>query len=146
MALMPDRLSRRATWLLSRAHLRSHRLLQDLFAAAESRPHHYRILAALDSLGDTDQAGICRVTGIDRSDMSAALDVLCQGGFVVRGTQAADRRRKIITLTDRGRNELVRLDSILDIAQERFLAPLSPVEQATFFELITKLGSQADRQ
>lgn len=138
---MVKRLDERATWLVGRAQVRAHALLQEVFAAAGARPYHYRILAALAELGTASQADIGRLTGIDRSDVTAALDVLCGAGFATRSPDPADGRRKLVSLTEQGRAQLDALDTVLDDVQAEFLGPLTPSEQRTFLDLIGRLAS-----
>jgi hypothetical protein len=49
----PVRIRNRATWLISRTHVRSHGLLSDGFAESGTglRSYHYRLLAALEEWG-----------------------------------------------------------------------------------------------
>src|SRR5437870_5533942 len=99
---MLNRLDDKPTWLINQLCLRAHRLLTDGFAQAGSRGYHYRMLAALEQLGPTSQAELGRATGIDRSDVVAAVNELAGDGYVRRGKDAADRRRNVITMTPRG--------------------------------------------
>lgn len=143
---MLERLRGRATWLVSRAQLRAHALLHDAFADAGARGYHYRLLAALDEVGTTSQAELGRMTGLDRSDVSVALEILCHEGFAHREVHPSDRRQKAVSITDRGRVELRRLDVVVDEVQEQFLAPLSPEERVTFLALIARLSEDPSRE
>lgn len=139
---MVSRLRDQASWLLSRAHLRAHGVLQEAFAAAGSRPYHYRILAVLEEFGPLSQAELGRRAGIDPSDVTTSLDALGSLGFAAREADPLDRRRKRIRLTDAGRDELLRLDAVLGAVQKRFLAPLNSAEQAEFLRLIARLSDE----
>jgi DNA-binding MarR family transcriptional regulator len=133
------RVAGRPTWLLSRANARSHRLLTDAFAAEGLRGYHFRLLAALDQYGPASQADLGRHTGIDRSDVVATLNDLVSGGLAQREPDPADRRRNIITITERGASALERLDAVLDEVQDAVLAPLTPNERKTFMRVLAKL-------
>ncbi|PRA79744.1 MarR family winged helix-turn-helix transcriptional regulator [Microbacterium sp. MYb66] len=139
-----DRLEGRATWWVSRAHLRAHALLQELFADAGARAYHYRLLAAVEEAGPISQADLGRAAELDRSDVSVALVALEASGFVTRAPHPSDRRRILVALTAPGRAELARLDAVVDHAQERFLAPLAEEERAGFLDMVRRLGSGAD--
>ncbi len=130
----------RATWLVSRAHRRGHALLSEAFAEAGSRPYRYRLLAALAEHGPVSQAQLGRLTGIDRSDVTAALDALSAGRFAVRRPDPTDGRRNLVAITDAGRVELDRLELVLDGVQDRFLAPLSVAERRRFLDMAARLG------
>jgi len=141
---MVKRLDERVTWLVGRAQSRSHALLSDSFDRAGSRPYHYRLLAALEESGPASQADLGRMTGLDRSDVSGAIDALFEAGFVHREPDPSDRRRNIVAVTKPGRTELRRLDAVLDAVQEKFLAPLTDSERQVFRGLVARLadGSQ----
>ncbi len=72
---VPERMRDRPTWLISRAYARASGLLQEGFAQGGDglRGYHYRLLAGLDEWGPASQAALGRGTGIDRSDITAAL-------------------------------------------------------------------------
>jgi DNA-binding MarR family transcriptional regulator len=137
----PDRIKDRPTWLLSRAFARSSALLAAGFEAQGDglRGYHYRLLAALEQWGPASQADLGRDTGIDRSDVTAALGELESRGLVERRVDPAHRRRKIVTLTPAGRRVLGALDDVLDEVQEAVLAPLSTAQRRQFLELLTRL-------
>ncbi|MCK8475536.1 MarR family winged helix-turn-helix transcriptional regulator [Microbacterium aurugineum] len=136
-----DRLDDRATWWVSRAQLRAHALLQDLFAQAGARAYHYRLLAAVEERGPISQADLGRATELDRSDVSVALVTLEEGGFVARAPHPSDRRQNLVTLTEQGLAELARLDAVVDRAQEEFLAPLAETERSMFLDLVRRVGA-----
>lgn len=139
---MVRRLEDRATWLVGRAHLRSHGLLQEAFAAAGARPYHYRLLAALEESGPLSQADLGRAVGLDRGDVTRSLDALGEGGFILREPDPADRKRNRVSITPAGRAELHRLDAVLDGVQERFLAPLSAAERTVLLGLVARLAGE----
>jgi MarR family transcriptional regulator, lower aerobic nicotinate degradation pathway regulator len=125
---------------MSRANARAQSLLADAFAAEGLRGYHFRLLAALDQYGPSSQADLGRNTGIDRSDVVAALDELATSGLVRRDPDSIDRRRNVVSITKRGTSTLNRIDTILDSVQEAVLAPLTPTERKTLLRLLRKLG------
>jgi DNA-binding MarR family transcriptional regulator len=136
---VPARLTQKPTWLISQTSMHAHRLLTDGLAAAGSRGYHYRLLAALQEFGPASQARLGRRTGMDRSDVVAALNELAGHGLVERAPDPADRRRNIITITPAGAAHLRRLDSLLDDVQDELLAPLSPAERQQLIHLLTRV-------
>jgi DNA-binding MarR family transcriptional regulator len=135
-----ERVAGQPTWLLSRANARAQALLGAAFAAEGFRGYQYRLLAALDQYGRGSQADLGRHTGIDRSDVVAALNELAEGGFVRRDPDPVDRRRNVVSITRKGRRALDRLDTMRDQVQEAVLAPLDPDERAVFLRLLARLG------
>ena len=132
------RVAARPTWLLSRANVRAQGLLADAFGAEGVRGYHFRLLAALDQYGPASQADLGRHTGIDRSDVVAAVNELVERGLARRQPDQSDRRRNVITLTTRGSVTLERLDAVLDDVQNAVLAPLSSRERETLVRLLTE--------
>jgi DNA-binding MarR family transcriptional regulator len=134
-----SRLVEMPTWLITRAYAHSHRLLADGFAAADSRGYHYRLLAALEEFGPASQADLGRRTGIDRSDVVAALNELADRGFIKRSPDPDDARRNIITITPAGTRQLRRLEKVLAGIQEELLSRLSAADRTKFIRLLTRL-------
>jgi DNA-binding MarR family transcriptional regulator len=127
------------SWLIGRASAYSHRLLVDGFAAADARGYHHRLLAALQEFGPASQAALGRRTGIDRSDVVAALNELADRGLIQRTPDPDDRRRNVITITPAGTEQLRRLEQILAGVQDELLAPLSPADRTRLIRLLTRL-------
>src|SRR6201996_411131 len=90
---VPERMRERPTWLISRAYARATGLPQEGFAQGGGglRSYHYRLLAALDEWGPASQASLGRGTGIDRSDVTAALSELESRRLVERSADPAHR-------------------------------------------------------
>ncbi|MCZ2264877.1 MarR family winged helix-turn-helix transcriptional regulator [Isoptericola sp. QY 916] len=104
------------------------------------RGYHYRLLAALEQWGPESQADLGRDTGIDRSDVTGALQELEERGLVEREEDPANRRRKIVSVTPSGLAELRRLDEVLDGVQEALLAPLSAAQRRQYAEIMALLA------
>src|SRR5215471_2648322 len=135
----PARLAAKPSWLISQASVHAHRLLGDGLAASGSRGYHYRLLAALAQFGPGSQAQLGRHTGMDRSDVVAALNDLAARGLVRRSPDPGDRRRNAVRITPAGRAHLDRLEELLAGVQARLLAPLSPAERAELARLLTRV-------
>lgn len=140
----PDRLKDRPTWLLGRAAARSSALLASGFAAHGDglRGYHYRLLAALEQWGPASQAELGRDTGIDRSDVTAALAELEDRDLVTREVDPNHRRRKIVSITKSGAATLRKLDAVLDGIQQELLAPLSPTQRRQFATIMSRLSER----
>lgn len=138
-ARTPSRLRHAASWLISLASAHSHRLVSEGFAAAGARGYHYRLLAALDEYGPSSQAALGRHTGIDRSDVVAALNELAAKNLIDRSPDPSDRRRNIITLTPDGTRHLGDLQKVVDRVQDDLLAPLTPAERDQLTALLARV-------
>jgi len=137
----PTRVKDRPTWLISRAYARSSGLLNAGFEAQGSglRSYHYRLLAALEEWGPASQADLGRSTGIDRSDVTAALAELESRNLIERTVDPEHKRRNIVTLTPEGREQLRDLDTVLDAIQDELLAPLTATQRRQFITLMSRL-------
>lgn len=137
----PARLKDRPTWLISRAYARSSGLLNAGFEAHGSglRSYHYRLLAALEEWGPASQADLGRSTGIDRSDVTAALAELQSRNLIERTVDPANKRRNIVTLTPEGDDQLRDLDTVVDTIQDELLAPLTAAQRRQFTTLMSRL-------
>jgi len=134
-----QRVAGRPTWLLGRANARSQALLADAFAEAGMRGYHFRVLAALEEHGPISQADISRVTGIDTSDVVAAVNHLVASGFARRQPDKVDRRRNVISITKSGLTAVDRVGRIVDGVQDLVMEPLSANERKTLLRLLAKL-------
>ena len=138
---IPGRLKDRPTWLISRAYARSSGLLNSGFEVHGNglRGYHYRLLAALEEWGPASQADLGRSTGIDRSDVTAALAELESRNLIERTADPQNKRRNIVTLTPEGIDQLRHLDAVDDTIQDELLAPLTATQRRQFITLISRL-------
>lgn len=141
----PSRLKDRPTWLISRAYARSSGLLNAGFDAHGRglRGYHYRLLAALEEWGPASQADLGRSTGIDRSDVTAALAELESRNLIERSIDPENKRRNIVTLTPEGIERLHDLDIVVGAIQDELLAPLTATQRRQFITLISRLLGDA---
>ncbi|MEV0155622.1 MarR family transcriptional regulator [Micromonospora sp. NPDC050686] len=135
----PARLHATPSWLLTQTAAHAARLVTEGLGAVAARGYHYRLLAALHDDGPASQADLGRRSGIDRSDVVAALNELAARDLVRRAPDPDDRRRNVITLTPAGRRQLHRMEQALDHVQATLLAPLSSPERAELTRLLTVL-------
>jgi DNA-binding MarR family transcriptional regulator len=134
-----NRIERAPTWLLARANARAQAIRVEAFAAAGSSGYLSRLLASLADEGPASQAELSRRTGIDPSDVVAAVNELQQCRFVTRERDPRDARRNVVMITAPGRAELARLDAVVADIQDRVLAPLTKAERAQLERILAKL-------
>jgi DNA-binding MarR family transcriptional regulator len=135
----PARLRALPSWVINQTAIAANRLTDGALADTGSRRYHFAMLSALDEVGPSSQADLSRCTGIDRSDVVAAVNVMVERGFLQRSPDPADGRRNIVTLTPAGKDHLESLSAILDDAQNELLRALSPAESKTIVELLTRI-------
>ena len=90
-------------------------------------------------MGPASQADLSRDTGIDGSDVTAALTELESRHFVERKVDPDHKRRNIVTLTLQGADALFRLDAVLEEIQEAVLAPLTAAQRRQFISLLSRM-------
>lgn len=134
------RVAGQPTFLLSRANARAQALLSEALARTGTRGYHFRLLAALEQHGPSSQADLGRVTGIDRSDVVAALNDLVGWDFAGRTPDSSDRRRNVVTLTPIGAARLEELSTVLGDVQDAVLEPLTLAERKTLLRLLAKIA------
>ncbi|GAB0103547.1 MarR family transcriptional regulator [Nocardia sp. JMUB6875] len=130
------------TRLVGQVAIIANRCTEKALEPTGSRRYHYALLATLDEKGSLSQAEAGRLTGIDRSDVVAAVNDLADRGLVTREPDPADRRRNILTLTAAGRAHLADLDTRLEAAQRELLPDFSTAERANFVLLLTRILEQ----
>lgn len=135
----PERLTSLPSWLLTQLAVRARRLVFEGFAADGARGYHYRMLAALEEFGPTSQAELGRRCNVDRSDVVAAINELCEQGSVERRPDVADRRRNTVSITAAGSELLLRMDGTLQGVQDHLLAPLTAAERRELTSLLGRL-------
>lgn len=62
----------------------------------------WRVLANLGKHGTMTAVEICRVTYIEKTKVSRAVQALAEAGLLARGTVSGDRRQESLTLTPAG--------------------------------------------
>jgi DNA-binding MarR family transcriptional regulator len=91
----------------------------------ELRPMHGFVFQAIGGSGTT-AAELGRRLGISKQAAGKIIDGLLELGYVERGTDPDDARRKLIRLTDRGLDCLARSARIFDDLRARWAARLGP--------------------
>ncbi|WP_067829422.1 MarR family winged helix-turn-helix transcriptional regulator [Nocardia inohanensis] len=127
------------TRLVGQVAIIANRATEKALANTGSRRHHYALLATLDESGSLSQAEAGRRTGIDRSDVVAAVNDLADRGFLHRAPDPTDRRRNTLTLTSTGRAHLHDLDNRLEVAQAELLPGFTAAERANFVLTLTRI-------
>lgn len=135
----PARLRALPSWVINQVAIAANRLTDRALADTGTRRYHFAMLAALDEFGPSSQADLGRCTGIDRSDIVAAINAMVERGFLRRRPDPADGRRNIVTLTAAGKDHLESLNTLLADAQGELLRALSATESKTVMELLTRV-------
>jgi len=134
------RLANLATWQLSQASARSHRVLHEHLAEEAASGYDYRVLAALGDLGPASQADLGRAAVLDRRDVTHTVRDLHARELVTRRADPSDGRQMLVELTAAGISMLRRLDLVLDEVQDEVLATLTLTQRRTLLDLLQRLS------
>jgi MarR family transcriptional regulator, lower aerobic nicotinate degradation pathway regulator len=136
----------RPGFLLRRAHQISAALFLEETANLGLTTTQYGTLVVLRARGSLDQVGIATLVGIDRSTTALVVSKLEEAGYIERRDDDVDKRRKIITLSQSGRNVLDRVTEPAQRARERVLEPFSAKEAAKFVALLEQFVGAFNEQ
>lgn len=99
-------------------------------------PVQYGILTVVSVMADLDQSALGREVGLDRTTTADVVNRLEERGLVERLANPADKRRRHVRLTAKGRRIVEDLRSRMARAQERLLEPLRPAERTMLMDLM----------
>jgi DNA-binding MarR family transcriptional regulator len=102
-------------------------------------PVQYAAISKVGLTPGVDQRTLARSIGLDTSTMAGVIDRLEARGLLQRQASAEDRRVRLLSLTDEGRNLLQAVEPDMLKAQERILEPLRPTERDEFMRMLRKL-------
>ena len=102
-------------------------------------PMQFATLARLSEAGALSQNALGRLVAMDAATIKGVVDRLGRNGLVGTENDKTDRRRTIVSLTDKGRGLLGDLVAVAEGVSAETLAPLSENEQAMFMHLLRKL-------
>jgi DNA-binding MarR family transcriptional regulator len=114
-------------------------IMDEVLAPADLRPVEYATLTMLDAEPGLDQHELAERLAIDKVSMSQLADRLESRGLIDRRMDSADRRARVLHLTQGGKRLRRRLQPAALGAQDRILAPLRPKERPVFIDLMTRL-------
>lgn len=107
----------------------------------ELKPKHVGLLSILDAGTAASQLEIAQLMGIAPSFVVALADHLAQLGAIDRVRDPADRRRQVLTLTDRGRTLFATCTTIANDLDTEFVAELTAQERSGLRSVLRKLAA-----
>jgi DNA-binding MarR family transcriptional regulator len=99
----------------------------------------FAVLALLHTAGGLDQRTIAADAALDKSTCGDLVDRLARRGLVEAGTDPGNRRRKIVRITDAGRQRLEEAAPQQREVHRAALAELSDAERAELNRLLLKM-------
>jgi DNA-binding MarR family transcriptional regulator len=99
----------------------------------------FAVLTALAEGDALDQATIGEMISLDRSTMADVAQRLESRGWLTRGRDPSDARRRVLELTPAGRRLLARVTPLVEQLGDELLGDLSESERQTLVELLGRL-------
>ncbi|MFF4752114.1 MarR family winged helix-turn-helix transcriptional regulator [Streptomyces sp. NPDC002514] len=120
------------------------RVLQEHGAHWQGRlPHltkpQYAVLRAVGEQPGIEQSAVAVSAGIDKATLAAVLLRLEQRGLIIRTVDLADRRRRLVHLTEEGDQEIRQTFPVAAEVDAALLDRLTPKERTQLQHLLAKL-------
>lgn len=106
-------------------------------------PRTYAVLKALIETDGQSQRQLSAQLGIHRNAMVTVIDKLEDQGLVVRKPHPGDRRAFAVTLTDKARELLPKLDAQGRAQEDEITAPLTAAERQTVLRDLQRMSAAA---
>ncbi|KAF1303554.1 MarR family winged helix-turn-helix transcriptional regulator [Enterococcus sp. JM9B] len=101
----------------------------------------YYYVIKLYEFGDLPQEKLVRLTGVNASNVTRAVQKLIHSGLVTKKENPDDRRGFLLSLTTDGRTLYPQILDSLEKVTADFLAPLSPQQKDIFVQSLSLLRS-----
>jgi len=101
----------------------------------------YVVLSALDGQPVRTQAALAEVIGADKSRIIGVLDELEGSGLLQRTRDSADRRARLLAVTDEGRRKHRAIQADIQRNEERVLARLPLADREAFLRALVALSA-----
>jgi MarR family transcriptional regulator, transcriptional regulator for hemolysin len=108
------------------------------FAEIGITPRHYCVLNHAAS-GELTQIELARLSDLDKTTMVVTLDELEGAGYAERRSSRADRRARVVVVTDEGRRLVAAGHEIADRVHAEVLAELRPASRGMFVDSLANL-------
>jgi DNA-binding MarR family transcriptional regulator len=125
--------------LIRRAHQVAVAIFMEETAGFDVTPVQFAILNALLEDPGEDQVTLARKVAFDAATFGSVIARLEGRGWVRREPDAADRRRKLLWVTEEGAQVARSMKRSVGKVQSRILEPLQDAEQAQLIALLDRL-------
>ncbi|MEA2972601.1 MAG: MarR family transcriptional regulator, transcriptional regulator for hemolysin [Actinomycetota bacterium] len=119
----------------------SHALTTELTAGLEALGITPRVHCVLSKAmaGELSQIQLAELCGLDKTTMVVTIDELETAGLATRRPSAADRRARIISVTDAGAAKVAEAGAVVDRVYADVLASLPAADRAVFVGALSHL-------
>jgi DNA-binding MarR family transcriptional regulator len=126
-------------YLLRLAHQR-HAEIFKLHTIEKLTPTQFSALLRIYQQGKVSQNHLGRLAGMDVATVKGVVERLKDKGFVELKPDLEDKRRLVISLSDKGKSIVAGLEEIGANITEETLSPLNDDERATLVKLLQKIS------
>ncbi|MGW1024262.1 MarR family winged helix-turn-helix transcriptional regulator [Streptomyces sp. NPDC002577] len=105
-------------------------------------PPQYAVLLTIHERPGIDQSRLGEITGIDFATLAPLVHRLEQRGVLARRVDPANRRRKLLTLTDEGVRSVERIRPLSESVDEHVLGGIPADMRAAFIEALQRIGAK----
>ncbi len=132
-------------WALGVVFRRYAKAAADALDDVPGGPRGYQVLTTAVTEGPKRQLDLAAHLGIDRTVMTYLLDDLEKAGLVQRQPDPADRRARLISPTEQGRDLACELERRLQEREDSVLGSLDDGERMIFRMLLRRVAVMADQ-
>lgn len=101
----------------------------------------YIVLNALDGRPARTQAALAQAIGADKTRIIATLDELQEAGLITREPDPADRRARLLSITEDGRRIRLAVQSEIQANENRVLSRLPAADRQAFLRAAQVLSA-----
>jgi DNA-binding MarR family transcriptional regulator len=132
-------------WMLGVAFRAYVKASEHVFSDLPGGPRGYQVLTAAVGERVMNQGSIAEELGMDRTVLTYLIDDLEASDLVARQADRADRRRRVVVATEKGRRVWEQHQEDLRRVEAHLLSPLAPSDRGPFRTLLRQVacGAQA---
>ena len=129
----------RPGFLLRRCQQETGWVFEESCAELGLTQRQYDFLFALSEADERDQDQLARLLGLDRSNTGHVIKILLRKGYIERRVKPSDKRKRLIRLTENGRDIFQAAKPAAMAARDYLLDLLDKDEQEIFMRLLRKI-------
>jgi MarR family transcriptional regulator, lower aerobic nicotinate degradation pathway regulator len=107
--------------------------------ALDLTPVQYASLTVIRDVPDVDATRLSSLVALDRATLAKVIERLEAKGWIVRTSDDADKRVKLLRVTQKGRDILTAAEPGVRRCQRRILAPLTEEDRRSFMTMLQRL-------
>lgn len=131
-------------YLLAMAGAAARRGWVEMLARFDVTPSQFKVILSLGEVGQLGQRQLAELIGIDPRNCVPIVDSLVGRDLLSREIDSADRRRRVLRLTVKGRQLAEELESVNAKTEAHLLSLLSPKEHAALRRMLTAIVAAAE--